>query len=192
MKRIVTLSIFAASVAFAGGDIVAPAAVVEPTPAVAQAPVAVSPWSLGLLYGKNYVKNTASNEAKIPSLSAVLGYDLNDWLGLEGRLTKGTSDKTLVSGTKVERKLGYAAYLKPHMNLVGNLDLNGYLGYAVNKYDETTAAVTTKMKDSGFAYGAGLGYGITENVDLILDYIKYKADDYSKNHNIDAGVAYHF
>ena len=192
MKRIVTLSIFAASVAFAGGDIIAPAAVVEPTPAVAQAPVAVSPWSLGLLYGSNHVKNAANNEAQIPSLSAVLGYDLTDWLGLEGRLTKGTSDKTLAVGTEIERKLSYAAYLKPHMNLMSNLDLNCYLGYAVNKYDETTAAVTTKTKDSGFAYGAGLGYGVTENVDIILDYIKYDADDHKDNHSIDAGVAYHF
>jgi opacity protein-like surface antigen len=191
MKKVLALSVLAASVAFAGGNI--PAPVVE-EPAVAPAPApSASPWYVGLLAGLAYDKNmgAANGDVKIPTATLAVGYDLLDWLALEGRVSKGLKKKT-DSAVEVQNKLGYGAYLKPHVALTDALDLNAYLGVAKNKREATEGGVTTSTSKSGFSYGAGLGYALTDAVDVVVDYMKFKKNGDEKFHNIDLGFTYHY
>jgi len=92
------------------------------------------------------------------------GVEVNDYLAVEGRITKAISDYEI----KDHKPISYtnaALYLKPQAKFE-NFTLYGLLGYGVSSID-FMGKNTTK---SGIQYGAGGSYDINEQLSVFADY----------------------
>ena len=108
-----------------------------------------------------------------------IGYDFMDYLGAELRGTYGIAKN---DGVKF-KQLG--AYLKPNYNVTEAINLYGLLGAS-----KTNVGVGS---DTGFSYGAGLDYGITENISVFSDVVNYmKKKPSASQWGLTLGAAYQF
>jgi hypothetical protein len=108
-----------------------------------------------------------------------LGYDFMDYLGAELRGTYGIAkDK----GNKFKQIGGY---LKPNYNVTDEINLYGLLGAS-----KTNVGVGS---DTGFSYGAGLDYGISDKVSVFTDVVNYlKKSGTAAQWGLTLGAAYQF
>ena len=205
------------TLSFAGGDInpvtvfeqepivvpVEPAPIPEPAPAPAPAPapkpvpvpvvppVVAKPLGLYIAGGltdvavnptdrANLFKSDKKQDRQI-GLTGRLGYDFMDYLGAELRGTYGIAkDK----GNKFKQ---VGAYLKPNYNIpnVDGLNLYGLLGAS-----KTNVGVGS---ETGFSYGAGLDYGISDKISVFTDVVNYmKKSNTASQWGATLGAAYHF
>ncbi len=152
MKKI-TLSIIAAlamnTFAFAGGDI----SPVEPQITVPEVSESTGSFYLGL--GYSYMNMDVDNDADHDADATLLlaGYNFNQYIGVEGRYS-GLTDC-------LENA---AIYLKP-MYPIGGVTVYGLLGYGETTYDGGSS-----LSESGFQWGLGANYAVTENIGVFADY----------------------
>lgn len=193
------VSILALSgLAFAGGDI---APVIEEEPIVVER----SPLYLGLGIGSFDFNDKFTNE-EISSTTLMLqaGYKYNEYVALEGRYTFGFSTD-YKQGDLPDSSLGgydgdtanWGIYVKP-MYPIGNFNLYALLGYGgVMLYDLAGG----DAYESGFQWGLGADYAMSENFSIFVDYVALYDDtgfDYrAQLDDIDAdtwtvGVSYRF
>ncbi len=155
MKKI-ALSIVTAltmtSVAFAGGDI----APVEPEVSVPEVVSTPGSFYAGLGYSYVTVDYTTGDDSADSAL-LLAGYNFNDYIGVEGRYTFENSDN--VSNA--------AIYLKG-MYPVGQFGLYALLGYGQTDIDT--------LSESGFQWGIGANYALTDNIGLFVDYVRMYDD----------------
>jgi len=202
------------TLSFAGGDI-NPVTVFEqepiavpvevPAPAPAPAPVVTPPAAptpapaaapLGLYlaggltalaarethedWGNVFSKEV--NQDRQLGFTGRLGYDFMDYLGAELRGTYGFSK--VASNFKKFTQVG--AYLKPNYDITDNINLYGLLGASKTN----TAGLET---NTGFSYGAGLDYGITDKVSVFTDFVNYmKKKDVPNAWGLTIGAGYQF
>jgi len=197
------------TLSFAGGDInpvtvfeqepvvvpvePVPAPAPAPAPKPAPAPVAVPPvpapnfyFGLGAtaLKAKQDVAPTFSD--KQTGITARLGYDFMDYLGAELRGTSALSG----ADTGNEKIKQYGAYLKPNIDLTDSLNLYGLLG--ASKVNMSNPGAPTD-KESGFSYGLGLDYGVSDTFSVFLDAVNYlQKSDKNDVYGATIGAAYHF
>jgi len=111
-----------------------------------------------------------------------LGYDFMDYLGAELRGTYGFAKKA--SGYTKFKQVG--AYLKPNYDITDDFNLYGLLGYSKTN----TSGLAT---NSGFSYGFGLDYDITNKVSVFTDMVNYmKKKDVPNAWGLTVGAAYQF
>jgi len=92
------------------------------------------------------------------------GVEVNDYLAVEARITKGISDYEI----KDHKPISYsnaAVYLKPQAKFE-NFTVYGLLGYGVSSID----FMGKNTKEGGFQYGAGGSYDITDQLAAFADY----------------------
>ena len=108
-----------------------------------------------------------------------LGYDFMDYLGAELRGTYGIAKD---NGSKFKQ---IGAYLKPNYNVTDEINLYGLLGAS-----KTNVGVGS---DTGFSYGAGLDYGISDKVSVFTDVVNYmKKSNTASQWGLTLGAAYQF
>jgi opacity protein-like surface antigen len=108
-----------------------------------------------------------------------LGYDFMDYLGAELRGTYGIAKD---SGNKFKQ---IGAYLKPNYDVTDEINLYGLLGAS-----KTNPGVGS---NTGFSYGAGLDYGISDKVSVFTDVVNYmKKSNTSSQWGLTLGAAYQF
>jgi opacity protein-like surface antigen len=122
-------------------------------------------------------------------ITGVLGYDFMDYLGAELRASMAVDGDDDGS----EAMTQYGLYLKPNYDVTDALNLYALLGYsAVNMSDCGTSADLDEM-NSGFSYGAGLDYGVTENISVFTDIVNYLMDDDTRSTwGTNLGLKYNF
>ncbi len=100
------------------------------------------------------------------SVMALAGVELNDFLAVEGRLTKSVSDYEI----KDHKPISFtntALYLKPQYKFeLGSI--YGLLGYGISKIKFMGDTTTS----SGFQYGLGGSYNINDELSAFADYTK--------------------
>ena len=112
-------------------------------------------------------------------LTGRIGYDFMDYLGAELRGTYGIAKD---SGSKFKQIGGY---LKPNYDVTDDINLYGLLGLS-----KTNPGVGS---NTGFSYGAGLDYGLTEKVSVFTDVVNYmKKSGTSSQWGLTLGAAYQF
>jgi len=92
------------------------------------------------------------------------GVEVNDYLAVEARITKGISDYEI----KDHKPISYsnaAVYLKPQAKFE-NFTVYGLLGYGVSSID----FLGKNTKAGGFQYGAGGSYDINDQLAAFADY----------------------
>ncbi|MBD3791122.1 MAG: porin family protein [Campylobacterales bacterium] len=186
MKK-VTLSLVAiislSTFAVAGGDITP----VEPyvnVPEVKTERTGNFHLGLGYSYMNMNVENfnydsldyVGSSDADITAHSVLFkgGYNFNEYFGLEGRYTMSVGDLTLDNGQETDidgdmSNLGiYAKVMYPVME---ELSVYGLLGYG-----QVTVDNGAELSESGFQWGIGAEYAVTENIGLFVDYVNMYND----------------
>ena len=194
------------SLSFAGGDInpvtvfeqepvvvpVEPVKVPEPVKVVAPvpppAPVAknfyvaagLTDVAVNTADTANLFSDEVGQERQI-GLTGRVGYDFMDYLGAELRGTIGIAKD---SGTKMKQ---VGAYLKPNYSITDAINLYGLLGASKTNFAGAAAAET------GFSYGAGLDYGISDEISVFTDVVNYmKKSDTPSAWGLTLGAAYRF
>ena len=125
------------------------------------------------------------NQDRQFGLTGVVGYDFMDYLGAELRAAMG------VSGEKDDKMKQVGVYLKPQYPIADTgIDIYGLLGYAWANMSDS--GKMTGM-NNGFSYGAGLDYGVTENISVFTDVVNYlKDDDTNSQWGANLGIKYNF
>ncbi len=182
MKKI-TLSLMTvvamSSSVFAGGDI-------APVPVVAE--VENNGFYLGatLGYQRTYSIDSAwFGEAdtldQTGTLGLIFGYDYNQYLAFEGRIATTVFDEDYADVTT------YSIFVKPQYPVTEEFSIYALLGYGNTKVKGSDGGgVTfgfdpnrigdTIMDESGFQWGLGVSYAVTENIDVTFDYVSYAND----------------
>ena len=92
------------------------------------------------------------------------GAEVNDYLAIEGRITKAISDYEI----KDHKPISYtnaAIYLKPQAKFE-DFTVYGLLGYGISSID----FMGKNTKTNGFQYGAGGSYDIDDQITAFVDY----------------------
>ena len=92
------------------------------------------------------------------------GVEVNDYLAVEARITKGISDYEIEDHQPISYS-NAAVYLKPQAKFE-NFTVYGLLGYGVSSIDFMGNNTTA----NGFQYGAGGSYDITDQLAAFADY----------------------
>jgi opacity protein-like surface antigen len=124
-------------------------------------------------------------------ITGILGYDFMDYLGAELRASMGVSGED----DGAEKIQQYGIYLKPNYDITDAINLYGLLGYSsVNMSDCFLLANSDPDNtNSGFSYGAGLDYGVTENISVFTDIVNYlRDDDKASTWGTNIGLKYNF
>ena len=194
LVSILTLS----GMSYAGGDI-------APVEEIVVAPVVdSSAFYIGLGIGDATINNDTTNE-EFSSTTFMLqaGYQYNEYVAVEGRYSFGFSTDYDM-GTTYGIPGGYdgdisswGVYVKP-MYPIGDFGVYALLGYGGVMLDDLSGG---DAYESGFQWGLGASYAVSENISVFVDYVSLYDDtgfDYSAQlDDIDsdtwtAGMSYKF
>lgn len=158
----ISLSTFAV----AGGDISPVEPYVE-VPEVKDGKPGIFHVGLGYSYMNMNVENP---EVDLTAHSVLFkgGYNFNEYFGVEGRYTMSVGDMTLDNGkeTDVDGDMSnLGIYAKVMYPLVEQFTVYGLLGYGKVTVDDGA-----ELSESGFQWGIGAEYAVTENIGLFVDY----------------------
>ena len=171
MLSLVTVLALSGSV-FAGGDI---APIVEPVVIEEDN----SAFYIGLGLGQLSLNDdTTSEEISHTAVMLQAGYQYNEYIALEGRYTFGFNKDYNVGNTgNVESDFNdnssaWGIYLKP-MYPIGDFSIYALLGYGGLLIDSLEQG---DAYESGFQWGLGAQYAITDSIIVFADYVKLYDD----------------
>jgi opacity protein-like surface antigen len=98
--------------------------------------------------------------------TALAGVEINDFLAVEGRLTKTISDYEIKDHKPISLT-NAALYLKPQYKFEA-ASIYALLGYGISKVDFMDKTTTV----NGFQYGAGASYDWNDELSIFADYTK--------------------
>ena len=185
---------------YAGGDM---GTAVEPVVEIPE--VEVNPYYVGIGMGETSVNDdTTSEEISATTLMLQAGYQVNDYLALEGRYTFGLGSSDYDAGNLSGLGNNYdgdlstwGVYVKP-MYPIGDISLYALLGYGGVMLDDLAGGDAV---EDGFQWGLGASYAFTEEMSVFADYVSLYDDtgfDYrAKLDDVDAdtwtvGLTYNF
>lgn len=162
------------SFGFAGGDI-------EPVEPVVGAPMVES--SAGNAYvglgfavastrGSNvdldFFSETAGQD-RLGNLTFLAGYNFNSYIGVEGRYATTINKSDAVSMD------GWSLFVKPQYPVSEAFNVYALLGFGgVNLDPENGSSVD--VDDTGFQWGIGASYAVTEQISVFFDYTSLAND----------------
>lgn len=170
----------------------------------------VENFYVGGQYNKTTLKEKESGfsgSVDFGSLTALAGYQFNDYLAVEARLGTGVKDKSSNDdGYKESLGVGLQTMLlaKAHYNLSDEFALFAVAGYSKTEieYKESEPGFSFSETDSlnGLALGIGGEFKFANNFGVHLEYIMlpdktFREDGYSlkfEANNLSLGVNYYF
>jgi len=193
MKKILVMLSMLSSLVWAGGDISS----VEPEITI---PVVLEEENvgglyaaLGIVYSRTYATDSAwfadaNTQDQSIGLSGSLGYEFNKYLAVEGRISKTFYEEGYADVTT------YSLFLKPQYPVTNDMEIYALLGYGLVQVDgESSGTVTATpgasiLDESGFQWGIGLSYALSNDLDIFVDYTSLMLDG-DINNNLQAGSA---
>ncbi len=130
------------------------------------------------------------NDANPYALIAKLGYNIIENLAIEGQVGTGIKDENNIPTASVDSEFQsiWAIYLKPNINIVDNVNLHALAGYARTK--QTIDGTDLHALD--FSYGAGIGYAFSNNMEIVMDALRYSNKTASKVDAYSIGLNFKF
>jgi len=93
-----------------------------------------------------------------------IGYDFNQYIGVEARAFKASIDKNFAETTH------YGIYLKPQYHLTDKLNVYGLVGYGQTKIDcdhVSLPAGTNMYDEAGLSLGLGFEYDMSDDTPVV-------------------------
>ena len=161
------------SLGFAGGDMKDVEPAVEPVVAVEEeksglyAGLGIS--ALSTREGSLDFFSEKSGQDRTGNLLFMAGYEFNTYVAVEGRYSTYIAEEDFLNSDT------WGIYLKPQYPVNEDFKLYALLGFGgmdaegVNGYD-------VDVDDSGFQWGLGVSYAMTETVSVFLDYVSLASD----------------
>ena len=150
-----------------------------------------------------YIGATAGKQELTPSnldskmeFSGILGYQINDFLSVEGTASYTDYDTILIAGRDSSFVANMSTVVltiapKVRIDLFGNLDVFAKLGYSsayVELEDPNGNSHIKSRNETDLYYAAGLEYNFTSQSSVLLAYNKYN----STMDSINVGVTHRF
>ncbi len=174
-------------------------------------------WYLGALYS---AQKTPVSGRNFDTAGVIVGYQHNEYLGLEARLSAGFSGYSNSWSTAELSKYEYhedvenqnSIFIKASYPILKSLHIYGLAGYTKTKLEVGGSGQSTgsnvaddysfkhSLTESGFSYGLGLNYQLNEQLNLFVDYqvlpdfqtaITYAEQDWDWN-STNIGINYIF
>ena len=170
MKRIILSVAVMSSLAFAGGD-VAPVVV----PVVIDE---VSPFYMGLGLSAVSTRNSRISlsftsdkreQDRTGDVSAMVGYDFNPYIALEGRYMTSMFDEDELS------RSSWGIYAKPQYPVTEEFSVYALLGYGGLRANGKGRTLV-HVNDTGFQWGLGISYAVSDHADVFFDYVNVAND----------------
>ena len=174
-KNIVALSALAAisTSLFAGGNYAAIAPVVEE-------PVVVDNSSFYVGLGLSAVSardaavsmdifNAKHGQDRLGNILFQAGYNYNEYIAVEGRYTTGISNEDLVEMS------GWSLFVKPQYPVTEDFNIYALLGFGGITLDAVNNS-GVDVDETGFQWGLGLSYDITDSIAIFADYTNLAND----------------
>lgn len=126
-----------------------------------------------------------------------LGYNFNDWLGIEGRLTSLGDFDGNVAGVRGEFNDVYSGAVVgvARHSFDNGIGIQGKLGWAhtVGDLDYNNNHVA-EFNSNDWTYGVGVSYSLTKSVDITADWDRLHdaLDGHESIDNWSAGIKYNF
>ena len=158
-------------------------AVAASTSALAQQPRGgKSYWGIQLT--QTQIDYNAGFSFDIPFANLKVGYNINDYFALEGRLGLALGDDTdrkTLNGTQTDITLSpdpmWGLYGVGHLDVSDNFSLYAVVGYTKAQtsadISDGTTTVSVSDDDDGFSAGGGVEFAITRSLSLTLEYMSY-------------------
>ena len=156
---VVTMSTFG----FAGGDI-------EPVPVMMEE---TSPFYIGLGLSAVSTRGTDADfnifdkepgQDRLGNITFLAGYDFNEYIAVEGRYTTSFTQEDIVEMN------GWSLFVKPQYPVTEEFTVYGLLGFGGVSMDSVNAAYLVDVDETGFQWGLGMSYDVTETITLFGDY----------------------
>ena len=138
---------------------------------------------------------TIVSEMDFHALSLQAGYKFNPYIAVEGRYVMTLGDPKDVRGVDpVDADITvWSIYVKPIYPVAPEFDIYGLIGYAGTNAEDRGNLFN--VDESGFSWGAGIEYSITEEFSVFVDYLVFYDDSRTYDNVIDSnnyGVSYKF
>jgi len=160
IKTIALATILATSTVIAGKNVIPAVTPVTPVPFINPLPLYIGVgllWS-GTSFNCPCADDVQDSRLKDTTYGGILrvGYDFNEYIGIEGRMLKTFMSKTFAETTH------YGLYLKPQYHVSDALNIYGLIGYGTTKIDCDYRDMPL-YDDSGISFGAGLEYDLSSD-----------------------------
>ncbi len=113
--------------------------------------------------------NAEGGQDRLGNVSFLAGYNVNTYFAAEGRYTTSVADEDMVEMS------GWSIFAKPQYPVTEDFSIYALLGFGGVTLDPVNAS-TVDVDDSGFQWGIGASYMVTENVALFVDYTSLAND----------------
>lgn len=155
------------------------------------------------LYGEvgysmlNYDESSPGINSQIEptAVRGIIGYELNPNLAVETHLSLGLSDDTArVAGVSVKGEVenSVGLFVKPKVRLGESVELFGRAGVTSTKVSASAGPFSASDRGTGFAYGAGASFNLTQNLSLNADYMNTYDRKGVKVDGVTFGVGFRF
>jgi opacity protein-like surface antigen len=113
--------------------------------------------------------NPKDGQDRLGNVSFLAGYNINNYIAVEGRYTTTFAHKDKVSMD------GWSLFAKPQYPVNEDFSVYALLGFGgVNLDPESIENVD--VDDTSFQWGLGMSYVMTENFDVFIDYTSLAND----------------
>ena len=139
-----------------------------------------------IVYQRTYADNSTwfgkiDSQDETGALGLVAGYDFNEYVAIEGRFATSLFEEDYAEVTT------YSIFVKPQYPVTEEFKIYALLGFGNVTVDATDAGGSyfgavpsivgnTLMDESGFQWGLGVSYAVTEEIGVFFDYVAFASD----------------
>lgn len=116
----------------------------------------------------NFFDNDIANDKTI-ELMVLGGYDINEDIAIEGRYYKSVAKEDILD------RSSWGIYLKPHVELIDNIELYGLAGFGGYKAKNINGSIVD-IDDNGLQFGIGLNYKVNDRLGIFADWVNFVYD----------------
>ncbi len=127
--------------------------------------------SWGVMLGSSNYSNTDNYSFDMTTITGRAIYNINSWLGAEGRLAYGDSSSS--KGVSLGINWLTGGYLKASWEVIDRLNVTAYGGYTALDTTAKWASGTSNVTDDGFSAGLSLDFYADSSIGLNIEFMRY-------------------
>lgn len=151
-------------------------------------------WYVGINYATFDATNVSNSRVDLDTSGAQirLGYDFNNWFGLESSIARSQTSSTK---SNLTYKIGYLGYFGPRVTLrLENFVLYGTAGAVIvsDKVCDSSVGTCSTKEGANGAAGFGIDMFGSDNTALNLSVMYYGAEQADNTYSLSLGITWYF